>query len=244
MNKKFLLPFVFLIFLLASTFAQAADPTVQVIAPVSGTYSVGSAITIDLNMSDADTNSDHLVVDVNYSVVQTQGTGQVILEDVNLSSIFTCTTTMYDPFAYDINGWNMDVNSDTNTGIRCTYSWVTTGVPAACEMLGGNSSSTKCDYYINVNVTDVYGAGATFAAGATTVRLTTGGDVNVSLTNFQTAINNSTTLVDLVMGGVAGQGNLIGLAIGIALAVGLLFGIVFSILNVAPRLVERMRQIK
>jgi len=244
MNKKFLLPFILTIFLMATAFAQAADPAVQVIAPVSGSAGVGSTVTIDLNISDTDTNSDHLVVDINYALAVTQGLGTVILNDANLTNYFVCTTTPFSPYAYDINGYNMDVNDDTSVGVRCTYSWNTTGVPAACSFVGGGSTSTKCSYYINVEVRDIYQAGTVYASGAATIDITTGGDVNVSLTNFQTMINNSTTLADLVMGGVADQGELIGLAIGILLAVTLLFGLVFSIINAAPRIIESVKRIK
>jgi len=72
----------------------------------------------------------------------------------------------------------------------------------------------------------------------------TSGSVSINLENFETSINNATTLADLVVGGVSDQGNLIGLAIGIALAVGLLFGLVFLILGVIPRIMGKIRAIR
>ena len=74
--------------------------------------------------------------------------------------------------------------------------------------------------------------------------MATSGSVSINLENFETTINNATTLADFVVGGVADQGELIGLAIGIALAIGLLFGLVFLVISVIPKIMGKMRTIR
>ena len=74
--------------------------------------------------------------------------------------------------------------------------------------------------------------------------MATSGSVTIELENFETSVNNATTLADFVVGGVADQGEIIGLAIGIALAVGLLFGLVFLVISVIPRIMGKIRTIR
>ena len=74
--------------------------------------------------------------------------------------------------------------------------------------------------------------------------MATSGSVSINLENFETSINNATTLADLVVGGVADQGDLIGLAIGVALAIGLLFGLVFLVISVITRIMGKIKGIR
>ena len=54
-------------------------------------------------------------------------------------------------------------------------------------------------------------------------------------------INNSTELGADVTGGVADQGDLIGLAIGLSIAIGLLFGVVILLLATIVTLVKKTK---
>ena len=72
----------------------------------------------------------------------------------------------------------------------------------------------------------------------------TTGAVTVDLNNFRDMINNSSTLGAEVTGGVADQGELIGLAIGLSIAVGLLFGVIVLLLAFIVTLVKKTKGIK
>ena len=72
----------------------------------------------------------------------------------------------------------------------------------------------------------------------------TTGSVTVDLNNFRDMINNSSTLGAEVTGGVADQGDLIGLAIGLSIAIGLLFGVVVLLLAFIVTLVKKTKGIK
>ena len=74
--------------------------------------------------------------------------------------------------------------------------------------------------------------------------MATTGAVSVDLNNFGDMINNSTTLGASVTGGVADQGDLIGLAIGLSIAIGLLFGVVVLLLAFIVTLVKKTKNIK
>jgi len=74
--------------------------------------------------------------------------------------------------------------------------------------------------------------------------MATTGSVDVNLTNFGEMINNSTDLGSEVTGGVADQGDLIGLAIGLSIAIGLLFGVVILLLAFIMTLVKKTKGIK
>ena len=71
----------------------------------------------------------------------------------------------------------------------------------------------------------------------------TTGSVDVNLSTIGNIVNNSTSVGAQITGGIADQGDIIGLGIGLAIAFGFIaaailavFGIVFVIFNVAKKL--------
>ena len=70
------------------------------------------------------------------------------------------------------------------------------------------------------------------------------GSVIVDLNNFRDAINNSSSLGEQDIGGVADQGDLIGLAIGITIAITLLFGVILLMIVLVITLISRTKGIK
>ena len=70
------------------------------------------------------------------------------------------------------------------------------------------------------------------------------GSVDVNVEKFGNMINNSTDLGAEVTGGVADQGDLIGLAIGLSIAIGLLFGVVILLLATIVTLIKRVKGLK
>jgi len=74
--------------------------------------------------------------------------------------------------------------------------------------------------------------------------MATSGSVDVNLEKFEDMINNSSNLGAEVTGGVADQGDLIGLAIGLSIAIGLLFGVVILLLAFIMTLVKKTKGIK
>jgi len=74
--------------------------------------------------------------------------------------------------------------------------------------------------------------------------MATTGSLDVNLDNFGEMINNSSNLGAEVTGGVADQGDLIGLAIGLSIAIGLLFGVVVLLLAFIVTLVKKTKRIK
>ena len=74
--------------------------------------------------------------------------------------------------------------------------------------------------------------------------MATTGSVDVNLTKFGDMINNSTEIGAEVTGGVADQGDLIGLAIGLSIAIGLLFGVVVLLLAFIVTLVKKTKGMK
>jgi len=227
--KKFLLLSVFCILL--TTFVSAT-PDLNVVAPEAGeTYSVGTTVTIDFNVFDQDNN--RLTIDLNFSSSQTQGSGTVIVSDLNL-------TAAYCP---DQNFSKEEFPS------ACSYSWDTTGVPAGCYTTSatGQYVTTACNYYILADMnghTFAAPMGEIFEAGASYFTITKISDVNISLDNIALLVNNSTTLADLVMGGVRDQGGLMGLAIGLTVAMVILITLIFSIIAVIPKIVDKTKRIK
>jgi len=76
------------------------------------------------------------------------------------------------------------------------------------------------------------------------MKMATSGSVDVNLEKFEDMINNSSNLGAEVTGGVADQGDLIGLAIGLSIAIGLLFGVVILLLAFIMTLVKKTKGIK
>ena len=74
--------------------------------------------------------------------------------------------------------------------------------------------------------------------------MATTGSVDVNLTKFGGMINNSSELGADVTGGVADQGDLIGLAIGLSIAIGLLFGVVLLMLGIIVTLIGKTKGLK
>ena len=74
--------------------------------------------------------------------------------------------------------------------------------------------------------------------------MATTGSVDVNLTKFGGMINNSSELGADVTGGVADQGDLIGLAIGLSIAIGLLFGVVLLMLGIIVTLIKKTKSMK
>jgi len=74
--------------------------------------------------------------------------------------------------------------------------------------------------------------------------LATTGAVSVDLNNFRDIINNGSTIGERTIGGVADQGDLIGLAIGLTIAIGLLFGVVALMLVLVIKLIRQTKGIK
>ena len=74
--------------------------------------------------------------------------------------------------------------------------------------------------------------------------MTTTGSVDVNLTPISNSINSASTLGANVTGGVADQGDLIGLAIGLTIAIGLLFGVVALMLVLVVKLIRQVKGIK
>lgn len=70
------------------------------------------------------------------------------------------------------------------------------------------------------------------------------GSIDVNLDNFSDMVNNGGILGAEVSGGVADQGNLIGVAIGITIAITLLFGVVFLILAYIIKLIKETKNMK
>jgi len=76
------------------------------------------------------------------------------------------------------------------------------------------------------------------------MKMATSGSIDVNLEKFEDMINNSSNLGAEVTGGVADQGDLIGLAIGLSIAIGLLFGVVILLLAFIMTLVKKTKGIK
>jgi len=230
MNKRFLPAILFL--LLFSTLAFAVAPDVNVNSPQAGeSYSVGTIVTIDINVWDDDTNASEMGVDLNYAIAATQGTG---------TSLLPAGSILWTNFTCDSN--NLQRTADETVG--CSYSWNTDGVNAGCKVIStGTPITTACDYYILVNVTDT-GGGTDFNAGYSYVRLTTTESVNVNITNIGTLINRSIQLSENVIGGVRDQGGLMGLAIGLTIAISLLITVLFLAIDVLPKITEKIRRLK
>lgn len=74
--------------------------------------------------------------------------------------------------------------------------------------------------------------------------MATTGSIDVNLTAFGSTINASTGLASDVVGGVADQGELIGLAIGLTISIGLLIGLIFLVIGVIPRLLKAVKNIR
>jgi len=226
--KKILLLSIFLMFF--ATLVSAV-PDVNLLSPQSNeSYSVGTSVTIDFNVSDADNN--RLTLDMNYSALSTQGSGTVIEHDLNLSSTY-CT------------------DQDWSSGFpaTCSYTWDTTGVPAGCYTLSnsGNFTVTACNYYILLDVNNYSFAsttGSDFNAGSSYITITQTSTISVDLDNVSSLVNNSTTLGDFVMKGIKDQGSLMGLAIGLIVAVTLLIALIFSVIALIPRLINQVKRIK
>jgi len=227
-KEKILFLSIFLLFF--ATFVSAV-PDVNLLSPQSNeSYSVGTSVTIDFNVSDADNN--RLTLDLNYSALATKGTGTVIEHDLNLTDVY-CT----------------DQDWADGDGSTCSYTWDTTGVPAGCYTVSssGNLTQTACNYYLllDVNAYQFDGlAGSDFNAGSSYITITLTSSVIVDLDNISSLINNSTVLGDFVMSGVAEQGDLMGLAIGLAIAVTLLIALIFSVIRIIPRLIDIVKRLK
>ena len=227
-TKQILLLSIFLIFF--ATLASAS-PDVNMVSPQSNeSYSVGTSVTIDFNVSDLDNN--RLTLDMNYSALATQGSGTVIEHDLNLSSTY-CT----------------DQDWDDGASSLCSYTWDTTGVPAGCYTISGsgNLAVTGCNYYILLDVNNysfTSTTGSDYNAGSSYITITKTSTVSVDLDNITTLVNNSTTLTDFIMKGVKGQGSLMGLAIGLTIAVVLLIALIFSVIAIIPKLINKVKRIK
>ena len=226
--KKILLLSLFLIFF--ATLVSAV-PDVNLLSPQSNeSYTVGTSVTIDFNVSDADNN--RLTLDMNYSATATQGSGTVIEHDLNMTDIY-CTD----------QDWNDGFPS------TCAYTWDTTGVPAGCYTVSnsGNLTTTACNYYILLDVNSYsfnVATGSDFNAGSSYITITQTSSVSIDLDNITTLVNNSTTLGDLVMKGVKDQGSLMGLAIGLIIAITLLIALIFSVITIIPKLINKVKRIK
>ena len=223
--------FLLSLFLIFFATLVSAVPDVNLLSPQSNeSYSVGTSVTIDFNVSDADNN--RLTLDLNYSATATQGLGTVIEHDLNLTSVY-CT----------------DQDWDGAFGSTCSYTWNTTGVPAGCYTVSnaGNLTVTACNYYILLDVNNysfTSADGSDFNAGSSYITITQTSSVTVDLDNLSTLINNSTTLGDFVMKGVKDQGGLMGLAIGLSIAITLLIALIFSVIAVIPKIINQVKRIK
>lgn len=74
--------------------------------------------------------------------------------------------------------------------------------------------------------------------------MATTGSIDVNLTAFGATVNASTGLAADVVGGVADQGELIGLAIGLTIAIGSLIGLIFLVISIIPRLIATVKGFK
>ena len=229
--KKFFMLSILLVFF--ATLVSAV-PDVNVVSPQAAeTYSVGTTVTIDFNVSDIDNN--RLTMDLNYSLTTAQGSGTVIVHDLNLAKAY-CPDQIWD-------------NTDANFGSSCTYSWDTTGVPAGCYTVSnsGSIAVTACNYYILADVNNfsfTAPLGSAFDAGNSYFTITKISDVNIALNRIGDIVNNATTLGDFVMGGVKDQGGLIGLAIGLSIAITLLIALIFTVIAVIPKVIDNVKRIK
>jgi len=70
------------------------------------------------------------------------------------------------------------------------------------------------------------------------------GAFNLDLNNIGELTNYSIQTSENVIGEVANQGDLIGLAIAIAIALSLIFGAVFLVVGLIPRLIKTVKGIK
>jgi hypothetical protein len=71
-------------------------------------YAGDGNLTIDFNVFDAD--NDRLILDINYSPSQTQGTGIALVEDLNLDSSI-CTSVVFDSAAGAECSWDFNIHS-------------------------------------------------------------------------------------------------------------------------------------
>ena len=74
--------------------------------------------------------------------------------------------------------------------------------------------------------------------------MATTGSLDVNLTPIGQMVNSSSSLGSNVIGGVADQGSLIGLAIGITIAIGLLFGVIFFVLGYIVKMIRETKAMK
>lgn len=81
-NKKLTIIFSFLLILGMVNAATISD--INVTAPIATITYSHKLIIIDFNISDIDTNAAGILLDLNYSTSATQGTGTVIVDDLNL----------------------------------------------------------------------------------------------------------------------------------------------------------------
>lgn len=77
---------ILLAFLFLAGMVFALSPDLNMVAPEGGTYYSHRTIQIDMNISDADTNAPNLQLDLNYSTSSSEGTGTVIIADVNMTA--------------------------------------------------------------------------------------------------------------------------------------------------------------
>ena len=74
--------------------------------------------------------------------------------------------------------------------------------------------------------------------------MATNGSVTIDLNNIGDMVNNSGTIAEKTIEGVADQGDLIGLAIGLSVALGLLVGVIVFMLGVVVMLIRKTKGIK
>ena len=206
---------IFLIML--ASFSMALAPTVTVVHPNGGeTFDKLTVSTVDINFNVIDPDSNSLLIDLNFSTSNTQGTGTVIINDVNTdSATITCA------------------DSDFSNTTLCTFSWDISGVANATYFILSNASDGNV-------LTDDFDASDSSFTIITTVLPTA---VTIDLDNIGEIVNNSTRIGAEIVGGIADQGDIIGLGIGLAIAFGFIasailavFGIVFVIFNFAKKL--------
>lgn len=94
-------------------YTLAKIPDLNVLYPESGqTFNKSTVSTIDLNfyIQDSDTNAGGMLIDINYSTTQTEGSGTVIVDDQNMVNTIRCDTNNF------------------VAGTNCRYLWTITGV--------------------------------------------------------------------------------------------------------------------
>ncbi len=154
-------------------------------------------LTIDFNVQDFDTNG--LLVDLNYSTSNLQGTGTVIVNDLNLSTLpssgaWNCQDTNFEDSTQCSIDWNISAITDgnyyillyINDGAETNFNasdnnFMVDNTKPSTSWDGNNNAWQKTDANIHLTCSDGNGSGC----NTTKYRLDTDSNTGVSMGNWQ-----------------------------------------------------------